>query len=152
MQWVDLQMTNRLLKDVVVDTNVIRLYETPDDPIIKAFFLWIRDHGTLTVSKKLLVEYFGIGNRDLAGLINRLSVVGRLKQIDASYLRAFSDDRHYTYTCNYKDRWHARLVFLSVRKLLVAGDKNLINDVNGFRKVDGIKPQATKSPKPDFYS
>jgi hypothetical protein len=44
-------MVNKPVKDVVVDTNVIKLYNNPGDPLIRAFFLWIRDHGTLTISQ-----------------------------------------------------------------------------------------------------
>src|ERR1044072_5361998 len=131
-------MAANLTRDIVIDTNIIRLYENPDDPLIRALFIWIRDHGTLAVSPRLLQEYMRIGNRDLAGLINRLTVVGRLSSISNQMLKQFTDDRHYRYTANPKDRWHAKLVFLSVRKRLVGVDKKLLNDINGFKRIGGV--------------
>lgn len=140
------------IKDVVIDTNVIRLYDAPGDPKLKALFVWLSEHGALAVSQKLLKEYDGIGNRLLAPLINRLIAQQRFLRISNSELRAFTEDRHRIYTCNPKDQWHARLVFLSIRKLLVSHDNKLVNDVNNFKKVSGIKPRATKFPEPSFYS
>jgi len=144
-------MAADLTRDIVIDTNIIRLYENPDDPLIRALFMWIRDHGTLSVSPKLLQEYRGIGNRDLAGLLNRLNLAGRLSSISNQTLRRFTEDRHYNYTSNRKDRWHAKLVFLSVRKRLVGVDKKLLNDINGFKRIGGVKPQATNRPIRTFY-
>lgn len=144
-------MAANLTRDIVIDTNIIRLYENPDDPRIRALFIWIRDHGTLALSQKLLTEYMGIGNRDLAGLIDLLTRAGRINSISTQSLKQFNRDRHFAYTANSKDRWHARLVFLSMRKLLVGLDNKLIDDVNRFRKIDGIKPKATKRPARRFY-
>jgi hypothetical protein len=144
-------MANKPVKDIVVDTNVIKLYNNPGDPLIRALFFWIRDHGTLTISQKMLIEYGGIGNRDLAGLLNRLQLDQRLNPIKTQEFKNFASDLHYSYTCNSKDRWVAKLVFLSFRKKLVANDKRLVNDINRFKKVNGIKPQATKSPNAQFY-
>jgi hypothetical protein len=144
-------MAKQPIKDIVVDTNVIRLYNNPADPLIRAFFFWIANRGTLTVSQRLLVEYCRIGKRDIAALIDRLTRNQRLNPVSAKDLQNFVEDRHHKYTCNFKDTWHARLVFLSIRKRLVGGDKRLINDVNGFKKINGIKPQATKSPRAAFY-
>ncbi len=139
------------MKDIVIDTNVIRLYDTPADPRFKALFIWLSSSGTLSVSKKLLNEYFGTGNRLLAPLINRLIAGKRFVAIESSEIKAFTLDRHFRYTCNYKDRWHARLVFLTTRKRLVSFDIPLVKDVNRFRKVDGIKARACHVPVPDFY-
>jgi hypothetical protein len=46
---------------------------------------------------------------------------------------------------------HARLVFLSTRKLLVSKDNRLVADVNAFRKISGVKPRATVVPTESFY-
>lgn len=138
-------------KDIVIDTNVIRLYDKPADPIFKALFKWLGQRGTLVVSQKLVVEYGGIGNKLLAGLINRLIAEKRFIRIDSEAIKNFVEDKRYNYTCNGKDVWHARLVFLSPRKLLVSFDDKLVNDVNGFKKVNGLKPHATKSPSANFY-
>ena len=139
-------------KDIVVDTNVIRLYDKPSDPQFKSLFKWLHEHGTLAISQKLLAEYIGIGNTLLAGLINRLIANGRLSHIGSKELKAFAEDRRYRYRSNARDHWHARLVFLSTRKLLVSIDKKLVNDVNGFKKLGGVKPRASSSPSPAFYN
>lgn len=145
-------MKNKPQKDIIIDTNTIRLYDNPADPLIKALFLWLKDHGTLTVSKKLIVEYVGIGNKDLAGLLNHLIVQNRYRLVSTIDLKKFSEDKRYKYTCNLKDKWHAKLVFLSIRKLLVTGDNPLCNDVNNFKTINKIQPRATKRPNPSFYT
>jgi hypothetical protein len=138
-------------KDIVIDTNVMRLYDKPADKTFVDLFAWLGEKGTLTVSQKLINEYEGTGNRLLAGLIDRLTKSSRYNRINNSALKAFNEDRHYNYTCNGQDRWHARLVFLSIRKRLVSIDNRLVNDVNDFRRVSGIKPRATRSPPKNFY-
>jgi hypothetical protein len=138
--------------DIVADANVMRLYDKPSDPDMQRFFAWLASAGTLAVSSWLLEEYGRTQNRDLAGLIQLLMRAKRLSRIDNPVINAFSDDRHYGYTCNYKDIRHARLVFLSRRKRLVTIDRKLRNDVNGFPKVHKIKPRAVKVPSSEFYS
>jgi predicted nucleic acid-binding protein len=139
-------------KDIVIDTNVIRLYDEPGDPIFKALFAWLGQHGTLVVSQKLVTEYGGTGNELLAGLIGQLMKTKRFIRVQTSELKAFKADAHYNYLCNKKDVWHARLVFVSRRKLLVSLDNNLVDDVNGFQKISGIKPRATRRPNREFYA
>ncbi len=136
---------------IVIDTNVIRLYDEPADPIFKALFKWLGERGSLVVSQKLVVEYGGTGNPLLAGLISQLIARKRFIRVQKHELDSFTADRHYNYRCNPKDKWHARLVFISPRKLLVSLDNNFVADVNGFRKVDGIKPRASRHPPKDFY-
>jgi hypothetical protein len=57
----------------------------------------------------------------------------------------------FKFTCGEEDRWHTKTVLLSERKKLVSFDKNFLGDINAFPKVDGVKPEATKSPEPTFY-
>jgi hypothetical protein len=140
------------MKDIIIDTNVIKLYDTPADPRYKELFTWLSERGALAMSMKLLNEWIGTGNRLLAPLVDRLIKEGRHNGISSAQLKAFtSEDKHYNYTCNKKDIDHARLVFLSDRKLLVAGDHKLRKDVNGFRKVSNIQPRAEQHPAPSFY-
>src|SRR5437762_14387561 len=120
-------------RDIVIDTNVIRLYDKPADPIFKALFKWLGEKGSLVVSQKLLIEYVGTGNILLAGLISQLIKKKRFIRVQNHALNSFTADRHYNYRCNPKDKWHARLVFLSPRKLLVSLDNNLVSDVNRFK-------------------
>lgn len=137
--------------DIVIDTNVMRLYDTPSDPTYKQLFAWVAKKGSLAVSQKLLVEYMGTTNEILAGLINHLTTEDRLIRINNHALKTYSLDKHYVYSCNRKDINHARLTFLSNRKKLVSLDNPLIKDVNSFPKVDGIKPEAKKRPNSNFY-
>jgi len=144
-------MANTTHKDIVVDTSVMRLYDSPKDDVFKKLFQWLRLNGTLTMSKKLLLEYGRSGQRKIFILINELQRKGRYNLIRNKTLEAFTRDRHFKYTCNYKDKYHAKLVFLSHRKRLIAFDNPLIHDVNSFPKIDGIKPCACKRPDKCCY-
>jgi hypothetical protein len=139
-------------KDVVIDQNVMRLYGAAKDVAFISFFTWLRQKGTLTMSRSLLKEYGGGGHDLVFVLINEMTRDGRYNLIGNSEIDAFTDDRHYRYTCNGKDRSHARLVFLSFRKRLIAFDRALRSDVNNFKRIDGIQPCACKRPSPEFYS
>jgi hypothetical protein len=138
--------------DIVIDAQVIRLYDAPSDPKYKDLFTWIaKGCGKLAVSQKLLVEYYRTQNHLVGVLINQLIAEGRLHKVGAMPLKQFKHDKHYGYTCNQEDIHHARLVFTSNRKKLVTHDQALCNDVNGFKKIDGVKPMAVKQPTQDFY-
>lgn len=134
--------------DIVVDTDC---YVQKANPVFKRLFGWLRSQGTLTVSQKLITEYFRTDNRFIATLLNHLIREDRLIRVRTQELKAFKQDKHYKYTCNGQDRWHARLVFLSHGKRLVSLDNRLVNDVNKFKKVDGVKPRACRYPKRQFY-
>lgn len=139
-------MSNRRRKDIVVDTNVMRLYDKPDDPIFVRLFTWINNNGALTVNQKLIMEYGRINNNQIMILLNKLNRVGRLNQITKTQLSAFTADRHFKYTCNGKDVVHARTVFISYRKRCIAFDKKLRADINAFKRVNKIKPCACRNP------
>lgn len=141
-----------VIKDVVLDTNVMRLYDKPKDPAFQVFFRWLRSAGTLTASQKLIAEYCGSTNTLIFVLINELLRDKRYNLIPSQVIKEFSQDKNFHYTCNNKDHYHARLVFLSYRKRLIGLDKKLVNDVNAFPKVDGVKPCACRHPKYCCYS
>ena len=140
-------MSNRLRKDMVVDANVMRLYDKPDDPIFVRLFTWIYNTGVLTVNQKLIMEYGRINKPQIMILLNKLHRDGRLNPISKSQLSAFTTDRHFNYTCEFKDIVHARTVFLSHRKRCITFDKKFRNVINRFKKVGGIKPCACREPK-----
>jgi hypothetical protein len=144
-------MTNQNQRDIVIDNNIMSLYDSPKDENIKMLFRWLREEGTLTASKNLIKEYRQSGNQKLVILINELNRKGRYLLITKSEIDSFKIDRHFNYTCNYKDREHAKLVFLSIRKRLIANDNKLVHDVNSFKKVNGIKPCACKNPQNCCY-
>ena len=123
------------------------LYDSPKDESIINLFKWLRKEGALTMSKMLLVEYTRSGNQKILVLINELNRKGRYNLIPNQKINSFNKDRHFKYTCNYKDRSHAKLVFLSYRKKMIANDNALIKDVNSFSKIDGIKPCACNTPQ-----
>lgn len=134
-------------KDIVVDANVMRLYDNPKHQDIRALFDWLASSGSLAISQKLLNEYVASTNGFVLVLINRLIRDGRYHMYPKRDLEGFTMDRHYRYTCNKKDIHHARLVFLSYRKRLISFDKKLRKDVNEFRRIDGIKPCACRNPR-----
>lgn len=139
-------------RDVVIDTQVMRLYDTPSDLSYKELFSWlVKGCGKLTVSQKLLVEYCGTQNILIGVLINQLQAEGRLIRIGNQQIAQIGVDKHYQYTCNNEDIDHARLVFLSNRKKLITHDQALAKDVNGFKKVNGVKPTAVKQPAQNYY-
>lgn len=135
------------LKDVVIDTTVMRLYDKPKDPVFITFFYWLRARGTLTASRKLISEYGGTRNDRIFVLINELTRDGRYNLVSKAKIGGFTQDRHFNYTCNRSDIPHVRLVMVSHRKRLIAFDKRLKNDVNSFPKVDGLKPCACSQPR-----
>lgn len=142
------------MSSIVIDTCVIRLYDAPLDPNYIKLFRWVQNDGTLYITKKLLIEYIGTGNRNIQILLNHLTKheeQSRLITLKSSQINAFNEDKNYNYTCNLEDIYHSKLVFLSPRKKLISQDKKIIADVNGFKKVDGIKPSAMIRPEPDFY-
>lgn len=140
-------MSNAQRKDIVVDANVMRLYDKPKDPIFVSLFTWIKKKGVLTVSNKFVNEYGAIGKPHIMTLINELNRNGRLNHIGKSQLSAFTADRHFKYTCNFKDLVLARTVFLSHRKRYITFDKKLRADINRFKKVDHIQPCACRNPR-----
>lgn len=140
-------MSKRLRKDIVLDTNVMRLYDKPKDPKFVKLFTWIHEKGVLTVSQKLIVEYGGTSNHLIMILISKLIREKRLNMIGKLQLSAFKADRHFNYTCNPKDIVIAHTVFLSDRKRCIAFDKNFRSDINKSKKVDSIQPCACRDPK-----
>src|SRR4051794_21507119 len=128
--------------DVVVDSCVMRLYDTPGDPTLKYLFTWLHGNGTLCLSKPMLAEYNRHGNPLIAGLLSYLGMQDRLVHITNPQIKEFDLDNHYNYLCNNADIRHARLTFLSNRKRLVSFDQKLRASVAGFKKVDGVKPRA----------
>ncbi|ACX96366.1 hypothetical protein Hneap_1536 [Halothiobacillus neapolitanus c2] len=142
------------LSSIVIDTCVIRLYDAPLDPKYCELFNWINTEGTLYISQKLLNEYVSTKNRNidilLAMLVKNEEKI-RIVRISKNQINTFKIDKNFNYTCNNEDIDHSRLVFLSPRKKLISQDLKLISDINRFKKVDGIKPSATKHPDPAFY-
>lgn len=139
-------MKKRSCKDIVLDANVMRLYEKPNDPAFVALFMWVKKTGALTVSKKLVKEYGDAGKPQIMVLLNELGRDERLNHISNSQLSGFTADRHFHYKCNGKDVVHARTVFLSYRKRCISFDKRLRNDINRFKRVDGVQPCACRTP------
>ena len=138
-----------MCEDIVIDTDCF--YVPKGNPAFKQLFEWLSSKGTLTVSQKLLNEYSRTGSPFIAVLLDRLGRDDRLLRVQTQELKAFKMNKHYRFSCNYEDRWHARLVFVSYRKLLVSLDKRLVKDVNRFKKVDGIEPKACRCPNQAFY-
>lgn len=138
--------------DIVVDSCVMRLYNSPGDPNLKYFFAWLKDDGTLCLSNPMLSEYQRHGNPLIASLLNYLGAQNRLIHVSNATIKSFTSDRGYAYICNAADIPHARLTFVSTRKKLVSFDNNLRTSVSKFKKINGIKPTATKVPDAAFLA
>ena len=139
------------MTDIIIDTNVMRLYDKPKDEEFIALFNWLKEKGTLVVNQNLISEYCGHGNPLLMPLIDFLSRDSRLIKISTQDIKNFELDKHYTYTCNKSDITHARTVFLSKRKKFIGFDKKLGKDINRLKKIDGVKTTATRKPITNFY-
>lgn len=139
-------------KDLVVDSCVMRLFDTPSDPNYQILFQWIKEVGTLCVSNPLINEYNRHGNQLVWALLNYLGTQNRLNKISNNDLKSFNLDKNFSYSCNGEDISHARLTFCSTRKKLVSFDGKLRDSVNGFKRVNGIKPKAVKTPSSDFLA
>ncbi len=144
-------MSAAMPKDIVIDVNVMCLYDTSSHNTYTKLFYWLREEGTLTVGPNLIKEYRRSGKKLIMILINELQRDDRYNLVDNSRINSFTDDRHFKYTCNFKDEEHARVVFLSYRKKLVTLDKRFKADVNNFKKIGGVKPCACSVPTPAFY-
>ena len=147
---------------IVIDTNIMRHYAAPLDPVYLELFQWLIRKGQLIVSQKLISEYVGTGNRELVIFVESLSRHSAkegekieclpIRKISKKVIESFArQDRHYKYTCNIEDIHHARLVFVSPRKKMICGDNKLMKDINRFPKVGGIKPRSERRPDPSFY-
>lgn len=138
--------------DIVIDANVMCLYDAPADPRMQGLFRWVATTGSLALSNQLIAEYGRTGNRLIGVLVDHLTRLQRLNKISNGLIKSFTLDAHYPYKCNRADIPHARLVFLSDRKRLVSRDKHLVTDVAGFRRVNGVQPVACFVPHHTFYT
>lgn len=132
-----------MVRDIVVDTTVIRLYGVAGDPVFKDFFRWLFGEGVLAHSQMLLTEYMRIGSNTVASLIDHLIIAGRFRKYERKDIEAIND-KHFAYTCNYTDRCHVQLVMCTERRLCLSQDANLVNDVNRFPRF-----KATAATRPD---
>lgn len=142
------------MSSLVIDTCVLRLYDSPGDPRYKDLFEWITTKGELYITQKLLNEYIGTGNKNIQILLAHLNRNGnnlRLIKVKKEKIESFVEDRKFDYTCNTEDQYHAKLVFISPRKKIVTQDNALTRDINNFKKVNGIQPIAKSHPLKDFY-
>jgi hypothetical protein len=144
----------------------MRLYSAPLDPKYLVLFKWLAASGELYISQKLVNEYIGTGNRNITVLLSQMlrnstnnsnlpagrpHVMPCMVKVSKKSIEGFTDDRRYNYTCNIEDQYHSKLVFLSPRKKLISQDKKIVSDVNRFKKVLGIKPEAQMKPDQNFY-
>lgn len=140
------------MKDIFVDTNSAQQFINPINEEYKELLQWLKTEGILTYNQKLLVE-IGRGNQNLLILIDFLIKNGRANHIASQALKQFefTKAQHKNFNCNAEDRIHLKTVVLSCRKIAIAGDIALRNDINGLAKYDGIQPQAYEFPSESNY-
>lgn len=139
-------------QDIVLDSCVMRLYNTPADPLMKQLFKWLYTEGTLYISLPLVHEYNRHGNPLVASLLTHLGAQNRLTKVAKKSITDYDGDRKFKYLCNQEDIAHARLTFISPRKKLVSFDDALRGDVNRYRSINGVKPKAVKQPDVIFLA
>ena len=139
-------------KDIFLDSNIVKNFSNPLDIEYKKLFQWISTIGYLVVSQKLLVEY-GRTNQNLSVLVNKLLAEGRLIKFESKDMNAIRFDKKTlkSLKSNVEDRNHLKVILLSDRKIAIIIDKKFRDDVNGFPKYNGIKPQAVARPEEIKY-
>ena len=142
------------MSSIVIDTNIMSLYDAPIEPSYAELFRWLEKTGVLYVSQHLLTEYGRTGNQNIMILLAQLGKHAgnnRIIKISKDDIKMFKDDKRTKYTCNKEDINHARLTFLSPRKKMITEDGKLTKDINRFKKVSGIKPSAVEKPDASYY-
>jgi len=139
-------------KDIFLDSNIVKNFSNPLDEEYKKLFQWISTIGYLAISQKLLVEY-GRTNQNLSVLVNRLQADGRLIKFQSQDLNTIRFDKKTlkNLKSNREDQLHLKVILLSDRKIAIIIDKKFRDDVNGFPKYNGIKPQAVARPEEIDY-
>jgi hypothetical protein len=140
------------MNDIFVDNNAAKHFIPPVPNNYKDFLVWLKDEGALVVSQKLLIEYTQglahITNQSIITIIGHLTKHGRLNKISSEALKSFDFKKHEEnrFLCNHQDRDHLKTIFLSHRKLAISSDRNFRIDIQNFRRVNKIKPQAAPNP------
>ncbi len=129
--------------DIVVDSNVMRLYGAAHDPAFKAFFSWLRTAGVLACSQKMLVEYSRTGSSLIAALLDELLLASRFRKYSGDQIATIKQ-RHYKFRSNYADHVHVKLVMCTCRRLCLSQDDSLRYDVTHF---PGFAAQAAARPE-----
>lgn len=143
------------MSSIVIDTNVMTLYDAPIEPTYAELFKWLLSTGSLCISHHLLIEYMRSGNRNITILLAELkkhAENNRLIEVPKTDIKNFKDDKKFKYSCNHEDINHARLTFLSPRKKIITEDTKLKDDINKFKQISGIKPVAAAKPASSFYA
>lgn len=140
------------MKDIFVDTNLATNLATPLNDHFKDFLKWLYTDGALVINSKLITEFVR-GNQTLSVVLNKLTIAGRINNIKASDLKCFkfSKSTEKILLSNYEDRIHLKTVLLSNRKLALSKDVNFNKDINGFKKIDNIKPTCADCPSKLTY-
>lgn len=138
------------IRDVFVDDCVAARLENPLDPKLRGFLSWLRERGSLVLSKKIVAEYHGSlsrgGSSTFIAVLSQLQREGREVFFSNEVLKAykFSKALERTLRSNKKDWWHLKAVVLSPRRLAVSFDVAFLADINSF---PGVVAKASRDPE-----
>lgn len=155
------------MKDIFIDTNIVKNFTNPADEEYKALIQWlmtydenkIEDNAVLVLSQKLLVEYSRTihattyGNTHIHLIIAKMTQEKRINRIENEAIKQFKET-HFTpkikrkLKSNSEDREHIPTVLLSHRKLALTIDENFKADLETF---SGFKVSVIKRPKSGNY-
>ena len=150
------------MKDIFIDTNVVKNFTNPLDPEYKKLISWLKEYNpfnlannaVLVVSKKLLGEYyrsarFAHTDTSIPVIIDQLTREGRRNLITNMQIYSFKN-QNFTKSIkrklrsNKKDWNYIPLVLLSYRKYALSIDDNFIYDIKHF---PGFQVKAAKRPE-----
>jgi hypothetical protein len=144
------------MKDIFVDNNVAKNFCNPMSQDYKDLIEWLKKHGSLVVSDKLLGEYSSSTSHaysltNIGVIVDHLTRAGRLNKIGKPALRAFGIPRRVekTLRSNREDWVHLKTVLLSFRKIAISRDKKLRYDIENFPRYHAI---AVARPSDINYS
>lgn len=133
------------MKDIFIDADIANSFPKPSDSI-KELINWLIDEdstaNSIIVYSNQLYKEYDDGNK---GCVNTNSILyilgtmikeGRYTKINNKEIQKFMADHcsKFKFSCNYKDRRHFPLIFLSERKMALVKDKKFDSDIRRFPK------------------
>lgn len=144
------------MRDIVIDNCIAKNFCNPITGDLRTFVTWLRDHGTLAVTQRLLVEYYSstgsaTSATNICALIEHLKLEKRFVRFSKTQLEEVDIPQHYEnrMRCNFHDRSLVRAVALTVRRIAISDDDNFRYDVNNL---PGYNAVAVRGPAEIDYT
>lgn len=151
-------MSNR--KDIFIDADIANAFAGIPDGW-GDFIDWLIDkeskYNSIIVYSNALYHEYDNGNKGCAketsilSILDRMIQEGRYIKITNKQIESFNSTycTKFDFTCNYKDRQHFALIFLSDRKMALIKDNKFASDVKRFPKNGSNNFIATIASEPN---